>query len=425
MKNTVSQLEDELLIQELLREQLDECVLTVSAKEAIYERISTKSYQGFSFNLKDLWKGAKRASFSVAFTFVIMAFGFTTVYSYQSSNVNENSALYFVKKSIESVEYMFTLSSESKIHKLIKFNRRRFDEIEILKDENDAVFVTVDSMYENLNDADELLKEIDDEDLKNDLEVLIQENSKLIPDFDEGGAEYEEDVYESGEYYYDSYENDDGRDWKNEEAYEGANVDGYESDVNDGVDYNFVGYEGDVNDGGNVYESAVDEGGNYNSGEYEGDVNRGGNVYESDVDDGVDYNSGGYESDVNDGGNAYESDVDDGGGYNSGGYESDVNDDGNAYESDVDDGGDYNSGGYESDVNDGGNAYESDVDEGGDYNFDGGGSSYCVDACSAGVYECGAGKFQTCADFNEDGCFEMGVCKVLTTVDTDEYEWDL
>ncbi len=161
---------EEKLIQDLLSEKLSSFRPSVSFKENTYngllKKMSPEKSWSFSF---PRWVSAGTATLVV-----FLSFGITTGYAYFSPNVNSESNLYFLKKSVENVEYNLAFSEEDKIKTLVKFNEKRKEEIAVLAQEGVEDRVAIKEIEGNLNKSVLLLGKIKDPKVKEELLVLIQ-----------------------------------------------------------------------------------------------------------------------------------------------------------------------------------------------------------------------------------------------------------
>lgn len=161
---------EEKLIEDLLSEKLSSFRPSVSFKENTYNRLLKKMspQKSWSFNFHR-WISVGTASLAV-----FLCLGVTTGYAYFSPNVNSESNLYFLKKSVENVEYNLAFSEEDKIKTLVKFNEKRKEEIAVLAQEGIEDKIAIKEIEGNLNKSVLLLGKIKDPKVKEELLVLIQ-----------------------------------------------------------------------------------------------------------------------------------------------------------------------------------------------------------------------------------------------------------
>lgn len=161
---------EEKLIEDLLSEKLSSFRPSVSFKENTYngllKKMSPEKSWRFDFQR---WISVGTASLGV-----FLCLGVTTGYAYFSPNVNSESNLYFLKKSVENVEYNLAFSEEEKIKTLVKFNEKRKEEIAVLAQEGIEDKIAIKEIEGNLNKSVLLLGKIKDPKVKEELLVLIQ-----------------------------------------------------------------------------------------------------------------------------------------------------------------------------------------------------------------------------------------------------------
>lgn len=167
---------EEKLIEDLLSQKLASYRPTVSFKEASYQRLLKRVGGGeiFAFNWKVFASISRWLSAGTATLVLVMSLGVTTGYAYFSPHVTSQSSLYFLKKSVEKVEYELAFSEEDKIKTLIKFNDRREEEIEILAKSGIEDKVAMKEIEQNLKESIVLLEKIEDVEIKKELYVLIE-----------------------------------------------------------------------------------------------------------------------------------------------------------------------------------------------------------------------------------------------------------
>ncbi len=161
---------EEKLIEDLLSEKLSSFRPSVSFKENTYngllKKMSPEKSWKFDFQR---WISVGTASLGM-----VLFLGVTTGYAYFSPNVNSESNLYFLKKSVENVEYNLAFSEEEKIKTLVKFNEKRKEEIAVLAQEGIEDKIAIKEIEGNLNKSVLLLGKIKDPKVKEELLVLIQ-----------------------------------------------------------------------------------------------------------------------------------------------------------------------------------------------------------------------------------------------------------
>lgn len=183
-----------MLMEELLREKLDTFRPSVHAKEAIYTRLINRRVKTRAKHwYVEVFLILKRASMTATVTFGVLIFGMTSSYAYFSPNVNSESSLYFLKRSVESVEYSLAFSEENKIEKLVKFTYKREKEIEVLAGKGIKDVYAIKQIEKNIAEANLLLEKVEDVEVKKDLFVKVNGEEVNVADFEK---ELEEEVEE-------------------------------------------------------------------------------------------------------------------------------------------------------------------------------------------------------------------------------------
>lgn len=176
-------------MEELLREKLNTFRPSVYAKESIYNRMVQKSQKKHKSQTKhwytEMFLILRRASMTASVTFGVLIFGMTTSYAYLSPNVNSESSLYFLKRSVESVEYSLAFSGEAKVEKLVKFTYRREKEIDVLANKGIKDTYGIGQVKRNIAEANVLLETIADEEVKQELYVKVNGEEVDVSDFEQ------------------------------------------------------------------------------------------------------------------------------------------------------------------------------------------------------------------------------------------------
>ena len=188
-----------VLMTELLREKLDTFRPSVHAKEAIYNRLVKGGGKARAKHwYAEVWLILRRASLTASVSFGVLLFGMTTGYAYFSPNVNSENPLFVLKKSVETVEYFLAFSNEDKIKKLVKFSRKREEEIDNLAGKGVKDVYAIKEIERNVAQANTSLEKVVDPKEKEFLYVMVNGKEVNVADFEEDLTEepFDKDVEE-------------------------------------------------------------------------------------------------------------------------------------------------------------------------------------------------------------------------------------
>ncbi len=132
----------------------------------------------FVLFFRSVFLGMRSFSFLLSLVILTVSMGITTGYAYISPNVNRESNLYFLKRFVEEIEYDLTFSDEGKVKKNIKFAERRLEEVVVLADGGVVDKASLNEISANINEAIEIVDQIEDPVLEKEMENLITDSAK-------------------------------------------------------------------------------------------------------------------------------------------------------------------------------------------------------------------------------------------------------
>lgn len=168
---------DEELVSELLRERLHKDDPSTQFRDALYGRIMRQQVTRKAGAYLPRSKGhgifGWISSVAIACLVLLTASGLTTTYAYVSSNVTRQSSLYELKLIVERAELSLSSSPEQQARSLLKFAKRRTDELRTLSFQGKLDTETLAAIVQYTEEALALADKANDTTTQSDIRELV------------------------------------------------------------------------------------------------------------------------------------------------------------------------------------------------------------------------------------------------------------